>query len=377
MDRRSFLKTSSVVPLLAYMPLGWANGNVANESGTLILVQLGGGNDGLNTFVPYMDPQYYVLRPNIALPSDSVLPLTDNVALHPSLAAFLPAWENGEMALVHGLGYPDPNRSHFRGIEIWQTASDANEYLQSGWLSEVLSSSDEPLEAITISGSPMSTHGASNQFNLAGQTGLDKFKQVYIPTESTDNELLNFIMNSRHQFNDSLTTLSALLAEEVTFDVEFPQTEFGQQCYLLAKLMAQGFVPKVWHLALGSFDTHSNQVNAHSNLLAEMSNGIAALREALIEIECWQKTTVASYCEFGRRVAENGSFGTDHGTAATHFVLGGNVTGGEIGDMPSLDDLDNGDLIFNTDFRNYYQTLLSKAGMNDVERLKGFQELGF
>jgi len=377
MDRRSFLKTSSVVPLLAYMPLGWANNNVANESGTLILVQLGGGNDGLNTFVPYTEPQYYALRPNIALPSDSVLPVTENVALHPSLAAFLPSWESGEMALVHGLGYPNPNRSHFRGIEIWQTASDADEYLQSGWLSEVLASSDEPLEAVTISGSPMSTHGTSNQFNLAGQTGLEKFKQVYIPTESTDNELLNFIMNSRHQFNDSLTTLSALLDEEVIFDVEFPQTEFGQQCYLLAKLMAQDFVPKVWHLALGSFDTHSNQANQHSNLLAEMSNGLAALRLALLEIECWQKTTIASYCEFGRRVAENGSLGTDHGTAATHFVMGGNVNGGEYGSMPSLTNLDSGDLVYTTDFRAYYKTLLTKASFGTSHLLSDFDLMGF
>lgn len=377
MDRRNFLKTSSLMPLLAFMPMGWASSKVTNESGTLVLIQLGGGNDGLNTFVPYTDPQYYALRPNIAIDADSVLTLTDNVALHPSLEALLPTWESGEMALVHGLGYPNPNRSHFRGIEIWQTASDANEYLQTGWLSEVLASSEEPLEAITISGSPMSTHGASNQFNLAGQTALNKFKHVYIPTESTDNDLLNFIMNSRHQFNNSLTTLSSLLAEEVTFDVEFPQTEFGQQCFLLAKLMAQGFVPKVWHLALGSFDTHSNQTNQHSNLLDEMSNGLAALRLALMEIECWQKTTVASYCEFGRRASENGSLGTDHGTAATHFVLGGNVNGGEYGSLPSLTNLDNGDLIFTTDFRSYYNTLLTKIDITESSRVSEFDSIGF
>ena len=377
MDRRSFLKSSTIIPLMAYMPLGWSQVGSDLDKNTLILVQLRGGNDALNTFIPYNNPDYYVARPNIAIQQDDAIILNDNVALHPSLSPLLPTWQNNELAIVHGLGYPKPNRSHFRGIEIWQTASNADEYLSNGWLNEIVENSDELIEAIALSGSSMSTYGATKQFNLAGQTDLSRFNPIYIPSASTDNALLNYIMSSRAQFNNSLSVLDSLMSKEVSFNVEFPKSAFGQQCYLLAKLMVQGFIPKVWHLGLGSFDTHNNQPVFHSQLLRDLAESLSALREALIEVGQWSSTTVASYCEFGRRVNENGSLGTDHGTAASHFVMGGNVNGGEHGTIPSLSDLDNGDLFFNADFRSYYKALLSKTSFLPPEQLNGFDEFSF
>ncbi|NMP32716.1 DUF1501 domain-containing protein [Thalassotalea sp. M1531] len=377
MERRSFLKASAALPLVAFAPLNWANSTNQLSTNTLIMVQLGGGNDGLNTFIPITEEAYFNARPNIAISKDVALDLSAQLAMHPAMSSLLPAWQQGDMAIVHGLGYTQPNRSHFRSIEIWQTASEADEYLSAGWLSEVVQQSEEPLAAITVSGSPMATFGAGNQFNLAGQTNLDQFSPVYVPNGSSDNELLNFIIGNRQQFNNSVEQLSSLLEQQVEFAVEFPNSEFGQQCFTLAKLMALGFVPPVWHLGLGSFDTHSNQITSHQNLLDDMATSLAALREALIEVGQWQRTCIASYCEFGRRVAENASLGTDHGTAASHFVLGGNVSGGEFGEMPSLIDLDNGDLKYTTDFRDYYKSLLSLSDFNVPASLAAFEYLGF
>lgn len=377
MDRRSFIKATAALPLVAYIPTNWASNNEAQSSNTLIMVQLGGANDSLNTFIPMTDQAYFNVRPNIAISPNDMITLSDTLAMHPALSELLPAWQQGEMAINHGLGYPTPNRSHFRSIEIWQTASSSQEYLPTGWLSELVSESADNLAAITVSGSPISTLGATNQFNLAGQTNLDKFSPVYIPEGDSDNELVNFVMASRQQFNGSVDELTTLLAQDVEFTTVFPSSELGQQCFTLAKLMALGFVPKFWHLGLGSFDTHSNQLPAHQNLLADLGASLAALRSALIEVDLWKNTSIASYCEFGRRVAENGSLGTDHGTAASHFVMGGSVKGGEYGDFPSLTDLDNGDLKFTTDFRRYYSSLLRLNNFNAPSVLDGFEPLGF
>lgn len=374
MERRSFLKASATIPLVAYAPLNWAN-NANNNS--LIMVQLGGGNDGLNTFIPINEQAYFDARPNLAIPKSETIELTEQLAMNPAMSALHDVWQQNEMAIVHGLGYPAPNRSHFRSIEIWQTASHADEYLSAGWLSEVVANSNEDLAAITVSGSPQSTFGANNQFNLAGQTNLDKFSPVYLPDGASEHDVLNFIIAGRQQFNNSIDALSTLLGQEVTFTTEFPATAFGQQCYTLAKLMALGFVPRVWHLGLGSFDTHSNQLNAHQGLLEDLSQSLAALRLALIEVGCWQQTTIASYCEFGRRVAENGSLGTDHGTAASHFVMGGSIVGGEFGLMPSLTELDNGDLKFTTDFRRYYKSLLTIGNFMIPPTLSTYEPIGF
>lgn len=373
MKRRSFLKSAALVPMIAYFPT-FASANNVNSQ-TLILVQLGGGNDALNTYVPFNDPAYYEARGDLAINANDVLPLTSSVGLNPVMAQLLPAWENADIALVQGLGYPNPNRSHFRGIDIWQTASDAETILTQGWLTGLLPNSDSPLQGVILDGSPGALRGEPNQFAVSGD--VTSLSSVYAPEGLSANAEVQHIINQRQAYNAAVSELQATFATEVNLVTDFASDPFSQQCKTLATLLVAGAAPEVVHLSLGSFDTHSNQRGAHDNLLAQLANGLAALRAELIHHNKWQDVIAATYCEFGRRVATNGSAGTDHGTAATHLVMGGSVSGGLYGSMPSLTDLDNGDLKFTTDFRDYYRTLSDWMKWQTSEELSGFQNLAF
>ena len=361
MDRRQFIKLSAASSLMAFMPSFnvMAGGSTASEK-SLILIQFGGGNDALNTFIPYESPTYFKARPTLAIPLDDITPLTESIGLHPSLAGWKTIWDQGELALVQGVGYEQPNRSHFRSIDIWHTASDADEYLTEGWLKPLLDSFESSLDAVVVSGSSRATAGATDIFNFNGKSSTETFSEVWLPEGKAATPAVQFIADSRKKYNESLTVLKDVVLEETLH--EFPDTPFGQQCQLIAQYLKAGIRPPVWHLSLGSFDTHSNQLVAHANLLTQLQDGVTALRAELLAAGLWQDTLIASYSEFGRRVAENGSAGTDHGTAATHFVMGGGIKGGVYGEHPSLDELDNGDLIFTTDFKAYYQSLLNEAG---------------
>ena len=169
MQRRTFLKTFSALPVVAFLP-SMLQAQQVPEQKLLVLVQLGGGNDSLNTFVPYTDPAYYSARPELAVAADEVLPLNTNVGLNPVMGGLLDAWNAADMAVVQGLGYPQPNRSHFRSIEIWQTATDADEFAQFGWLNQLLPESDFPLQGLLVSGSPVALQGEANQFSLTSAT---------------------------------------------------------------------------------------------------------------------------------------------------------------------------------------------------------------
>lgn len=376
MKRRNFLKAAGALPLLAYFPFGSAM--AASENGNiLILVQLGGGNDSLNTFVPYADANYYAQRDSLAIGQDEVLPLTNQLGLNPVMSALQDSWDAGEMAIVQGLGYPEPNRSHFRSIEIWQTASDHDEFLNAGWISQLLPDNDFPLQALVLGGSPGAFAGEPSQLS-ASPASLSTLESAYIPDGVATTQALNFVMQQRQQYNDAIALLSDVDASSNSLSTEFANDSFSQQCEAAAKLLAADVKPCVIHLSLGSFDTHSNQRNAHDNLLEQMSVGLATLREELTAQGLWQQVTVASYAEFGRRLSMNASNGTDHGTAASHFVLGGSVQGGVYGTIPSLSDLDdNNDLIHTTDFRRYYRTLSDWMEWQASEELSHYDSLTF
>ncbi|MDF2176890.1 DUF1501 domain-containing protein [Aliiglaciecola sp. CAU 1673] len=377
MQRRTFLKSLGALSVLTYMPRSWGQEQNADQQGRLILVQLGGGNDSLNTFVPFTDASYYQARPNLAIAKEQVLAITNSLGLHPAMAPLMQHWQSGEMALVEGLGYANPNRSHFRGYDIWHTASDAEEILSEGWLAQVMDLLPMSLDALVLSGSPGAFAGGADLFNLAGQTDIASFSPAFMPSGSSDISSLQFILDSRAQYNASLESLESVLAQAPEPTVTFPNTAFGQQCELISRLITGGLDAPLWHLSLGSFDTHANQADEHAALLTELAEGLAALCAALKADEQWSDTTIASYSEFGRRVGENASLGTDHGTAASHFVLGGNVQGGLFGQRPSLTELDAGDLIFTTDFRHYYKSLLQKAGLPISAQLQEYVSLGF
>lgn len=373
MKRRSFLKTAALVPMVAYFPT-FARATSAPEQ-TLILIQLGGGNDALNTYVPYTDPAYYEARGELAVSPEETLPLTNSVGLNPVMASLMPAWESADIALVQGLGYPTPNRSHFRGIDIWHTASDADTVLTEGWLTGVLPESDSPLQGVIFDGSPGAFRGEPNQFSISGE--VSNLSSVYAPQGTAATSEVQHIINQRMAYNSAVEELQAAFATDISLVTEFSSDPFSSQCKTLAEMLIAGATPQVVHLSLGSFDTHSNQRGAHDNLLQQLANGLSALRAELIHHNKWQYVTAATYCEFGRRVATNGSAGTDHGTAATHMVMGGAVSGGIYGSMPSLTDLDDGDLKFTTDFRDYYRTLSDWMLWQASGELSSYQNLAF
>jgi uncharacterized protein (DUF1501 family) len=389
-NRRSFLSNAAGLAIagtglsfavqgvsLAQSVAAAAAGNYKN---LLILVELKGGNDGLNTVVPYTSEAYRSLRPNIAIAKGKELQLSEAVGLHPSLVGLKSIWDDKQLAVVQGVGYPQPNLSHFRSIEIWDTASKSSEYLDDGWLTRVFEQRPAPkqyaVDGVIVGANemgPLTGHGSraialSSTRNFAQQARLAK------TLNDTGNEALKHILKVERDIASS----AAKIVTEVNFKTEFPKSGFGNSVKTAAELAANKSGVAVIRLSHGGFDTHANQPGTHANLLKDLDEGLAALKAALQEIGRWNDTVIATYSEFGRRPKENQSNGTDHGTVAPHFVMGGRVNGGLYGQMPDVAKLDgSGNLAYAVDFRNIYASLLEdwwKVDSNNA--LKGkFEKL--
>jgi uncharacterized protein (DUF1501 family) len=372
MNRRAFLHSVAAAPLLAAFLPAWA---ASATRGLLILVELKGGNDGLNTVVPYADAQYAKLRPRIAIARDQVLPLSDSTGLHPSLQSLLPVWKASELAIVQGVGYPDPNLSHFRSIEIWDTASRSDEYLDEGWLTRAFVRFPSPAgfaaDGVVVGAAdlgPLAGAGARTIALTSPEQFLRSARLARSEGGATRNAALAHILKVER---DILTSADRLNPGR-EFRAEFPSGPFGNAVKSAAQLAANPSGVSVIRLTLGGFDTHANQSTPHAALLKQLGEGLSALRDALIELGRWPGTMIATYSEFGRRPYENQSGGTDHGTASVHFVMGGAVRGGIFGESPRLDRLDgNGNLPFAVDFRSYYATLVEQAWGVDSRDILG------
>ncbi len=329
---------------------------------TLVLVELAGGNDGLNTVVPYADPAYQRLRPAIAIKREAVLQLDEKLGLHPSLAPLDEAWKAGELAIVQGVGYDNPNRSHFRSIDIWDTASGSNRFLTEGWVSRVIGASRRQAErladAVVLGGGTGPVGGAGLRAVSMNdpQRFLRQAQGMKTAEARPANPALAHLLKVQHEVQDTAKELRGVLARAPEARGEFPPGPFGQQLRVAARLIAAKAVVPVVKLALGGFDTHANQPGQHGNLLRQLGQGLAAFRKALADAGRWNDVLVMTYSEFGRRAAQNGSNGTDHGTAAPHFVIGGRVRGGLYGPAPDLANLANGDLRYSIDYRRLYAT---------------------
>jgi uncharacterized protein (DUF1501 family) len=387
MYRRQFLNhaASSIAIGFAGMPFaalaqGGREGTFSKSSARdriLILVELKGGNDSLNTVVPYANPMYAQLRPTIGIKTEDVLRIDSQQGLHPSLAALLPIWEKNELAIVQGLGYPQPNLSHFRSIDIWNTASKSEEYLSDGWVARALQNGLRA-NANAASNIPFTSDGVlvgiNEQGPLAGAHAIalrstDVFinqSKLAMPTEAVGNLSLQHIL---HVENNIVDAAKGLRGDKYAFKTEFPAGTFSQSVQTAVQIVAgqrgKAGVPVIV-LSHGSFDTHVNQQGNHANLLKQLGEGLAALRSALIEVGAWDRTLVMTYSEFGRRASQNQSNGTDHGTAAAHFVMGGAVQGGLVGQTPDLSRLDaSQNLLYTTDFRQLQSTIAKQWwGMN-------------
>lgn len=383
MNRRKFL--SALPATLCFgsqARFSWAAAPTgrANYQRLLILVELKGGNDGLNTLIPYANPSYYALRPNLAVARSEVRQLDETQGLHPALETLLPIWQAKELALVQGLGYAEPNLSHFRSIEIWDTASSSRDYLQEGWLARAFALHPPPKDfaadgVIIAADDPGPLTGGARSVALASPTEFQRLARLAQTHGNSPNPALRHLLKVERDIVNAATKLQG----EHNFRTPFPQSEFGRAVASAAQVAAMPARVAVLRLSLAGFDTHRGQTATHARLLKDLAEGLAALRSALLELDRWRDTLILSYAEFGRRPKENQSQGTDHGTAGVHFAMGGGVKGGLYGSAPSLDRLDGeGNLFHTLDFRRLYATVLEDWwGLPSREVLGGkFASLG-
>lgn len=375
MNRREFLKVMGAVPLVLLAPTWlqrtWAAANSADRSDrgtwqkTLLLLELHGGNDGLNTVIPYGDPRYYHVRPRLAIPREQVKQLTPELGLHPALEPLMPMWEANELAIIAGVGYDSPNRSHFRSIEIWETGSDSEQTLDEGWLARLFARHPLPdnyiAEGIVLGKGEAGPLAGGHSRIVTLQDPAQFLRQVEVvhPTEqATTNRALAHILEVQREIARASGDLERRLKQAAPRSVPFPATRIGKQLEIAATFMSARVPAAVIKVTHGSFDTHAAQLNQHQRLLQELAEALTAFRASLRQEGLWHRVLVMTYSEFGRRVAENGSQGTDHGTAAPHFFLGGRVKGGLYGSQPPLADLQAGDLRHRVDYRSLYDTVI-------------------
>ncbi len=376
LQRRELIKAAAALPLIVMRPF-WMDRLCAaspdepvggrDRDRLLVLVELHGGNDGLNTVVPYEDAAYYRARPQLAIARDQVRHLTPKCGFHPALTPLLSLWEGRELAVVTGVGYPKPNRSHFRSIEIWETGSDSEQMIDEGWLSRVCERFPLPPSFIAegillgkgdagpLSGGPTRTITLHDPEQFLHRAGT-------LPTGSipTTNRSLAHIMTVQREISRAATDLQGRIRQTPPLTVDFPPSRIGKQLDVAARLIASKVPISVIKVTHGSFDTHAGQSPAHHRLLDELAQGLMAFRGALQQLGRWNEVLVMTYSEFGRRVQENASHGTDHGTAAPHLILGGRVKGGLYGTPPALGDLQDGDLKHTIDYRSLYATVIEK-----------------
>jgi uncharacterized protein (DUF1501 family) len=341
---------------------------------TLIVLQLGGGNDGLNTVIPYKDPLYAQLRPTIGQAASAVLPISDTLALHPKLRGLHGIFDQGKLAVVSGVEYPTPNFSHFRSSEIWMTADDRN-IGSLGWLGHALDhlSNHPALVADSLGVTTPRALVGMQPTNIALGSALSSF--AYRPVGKVDPgavaaiyDYMDFATPSTNHYK-KLVTASHTIAQEAmagvaraavgyTPAVTYPNSQLAAGLQTVAQLVHGGVGARVLYLATGGFDTHSNERATHDGLMQTLGDGLGAFWQDITAHGHADSVAVMTFSEFGRRPAENASRGTDHGSSAPLFVMGGGVQGGIYGDAPSLSSLDNGNLTVQHDFRAVYAALL-------------------
>ncbi|TXH68312.1 MAG: DUF1501 domain-containing protein [Thiothrix sp.] len=365
MHRREFLKILGLTPFLSLLA---SSNSFANAMPRIVvLVELKGGNDSLNTLIPYQDPAYYQLRPQLAIPKQHVLNLGEGMGMHPAMQALLPVWNNKEMAWIQGIGVPrqEQARSHFTSIHHWETGSlDPN--LDQGWLGQVFPHASPSLQGVAIGnelGPLLADH--FNAINLHSPEEfvqyVDKLRTNKLRTSvDQSNPMLAHIFEMQQKLFQASEQIDRQLQPNQTIKQQFPAGEFGDGLSSIARMIISDFQIPIYKLSLGNFDTHVSQSALHQRLLHELSTGLAAFRKVLYQQHKWENVVVLTYSEFGRRASENQSMGTDHGSAAAHFAIGGSVKGGFYGQHPNLIALHAGDIQYHVDFRSVYATLATR-----------------
>jgi len=345
---------------------------------TLVVIQLSGGNDGLNAVVPYGNGLYYQLRPQIGIPADQVLHLDDQIGLHPNLKSFKTLYDQHQLAVIQGVGYPNASRSHFRSMEIWHTAQPTGVAPAQGWLgafmSEVYKVGDSPFQCVNFGTSvpqalltehaPVAALQDTSAFQFLVDRRLPAMKDPLVkafgqvtskPAQKTP--ALDLVASNWQTTSQSVEVL-AKIGDKYQTKAQYPANPFGKTLQQVAQMLASDVGTRVFYVQLGGFDTHANQKPAQATLMTQLADSLAAFQADLEGHGLAEQVLTMSFSEFGRRVKENGSQGTDHGAAGPMFVVGKGVNGGVYGDHPDLNHLDDGDLAFGVDFRSVYATVI-------------------
>jgi uncharacterized protein (DUF1501 family) len=375
--RRNFIRTGSLAAagtlLLPKFLQAIGQQHLAGKTDRkLVIIQLSGGNDGLNTVIPYRNDIYYQLRPKLGIKGDKAQKLDDETALHHSLQGLAGLYQSGEMAILNNVGYPNPDRSHFRSMDIWHTASPASEYWHTGWLGRYLDAAcngcAQPTQAIEID-EVLSLALKGNRhkglaFQDAGRlyqtSNSRQFRQLAAHHADGDDPLADYLYKTLAETLQSADLIFQASKRGMSSH-SYPDTGLGRQLKTIASLIAGELDTRVYYVSLGSFDTHVNQEFQQARLLKELNDGVVAFVGDLKSKGLFGETLVMTFSEFGRRVAQNASGGTDHGTANQLFLIGGGLRrAGMLNALPDLSNLADGDLQHTVDFRQVYATLLGK-----------------
>jgi uncharacterized protein (DUF1501 family) len=413
LSRRELLKSalagSSLLALSKFVPGFVYNTALAAEQGKdniLVVIEMTGGNDGLNTVIPYADQLYYKNRPTLGIPKEQVVKLDDHVGLHPAFQQGLGQMhQKGQVVAIQGVGYPNPDRSHFESMDRWHMG-DPNRKQTTGWLGRSISelqgkSGGIPIMHIGTGRLPLSLQGSQSgaisinnkqpyRLELGGgseerhKARRKLLEDLAAPDEGDKDNLLQFVARREVQTLTTLDRLQSVLKNENGNDIYYGQggaipNALPPKLQLIARLIMQEFGTRVFYVTIDGWDTHSGQDQMHRGLLQQVSDGIFQMFQVLQNGGHDKRVLVMTFSEFGRRVKENGSKGTDHGAASCMLVAGPGVKGGVVGAHPSLDKLDDGDLIHHTDFRQVYATLLDDwLGVDSNGVLNGkHKTLGF
>jgi uncharacterized protein (DUF1501 family) len=399
-SRRTFMKSSlgllglCLSPSEIFTMLAPGAGAQARTPGSkiLVLVQLGGGNDGLNTVVPYGYGAYYQARPSLAIAQAEVLPLTGQIGLNPNLKGLADLYKSGKLAVVQAVGYPNPNRSHFRSMEIWQTA-EPSKIADRGWLGKYLDLAVEgkqgknnfpainvdPILPKTLTSAKVAVPSVNSVYDFRFKTDprymedrraqIAAFNDIYkdFPSTRPHTELLRQAGLEARESSDYLLKV----VRNYKGSVQYPRDNFAENLKFIAQMITGGVNSRIYTVSLDGFDTHTNQSRTQTNLLKHLSEALSAFQKDLEAQGVSQDVVTLVFSEFGRRVSENGGRGTDHGTAEPLFIIGSNVKGGIYGDHPELTRLDDGDLRYKIDFRTIYATMLDRWLGADSRQILG------
>ncbi len=390
MKRRRFLKASALASGSLMIPSFLKGydlaGNIGNNSGRkLVIVQLSGGNDGLNTIIPFQNDIYYKNRPSLAIPANKVLRLSDELGFNPAMEALRPVFDQGQMCILNNVGYPNPDRSHFRSMDIWHTASGSKQYLQTGWIGRYLDNNcrtcDMPYHALELDDSlSLAMKGAKKSgFAMSNPKALKR---------TTDNRFLKLIAQKSGAHTDPLSYLyKTMIDTQSSADylyekskvhrsrLSYPNTPFAKDLKQVAELLTADTATQIYYISLSGFDTHAFQQRTQTKLLQKYAEAMAAFIKDLRQNNLFDDTLIMTFSEFGRRVQQNASNGTDHGTANNLYLMSGKLRrAGFYNEAPNLLDLDKGDLKYGIDFRRVYATILERWLETDA---KGIIGVGF